>query len=342
MLKLVLFLVLFVIPSVLYPQGKVQKIVFPISKSVSHKTISIPPKIYASLSTILIYENYLVSIEPDSDTIFSIFQLPGCKYIGSFGKIGRGPGEFFTFDARNAFVTQDGIKFKDTRNQFVEVNLRSYLKTGKPSLTIIKLPGEMDTMSDGFQLNDSIYCGRPYMGGRDNKPYIRCNIKTKVVETYGEWPNLYPKERQKTFWTLYGGRSRVKPDKTMYVSFLNVIKMFRIYDSAGNLKKEVVMELQDNLFDGDWIKSYPVLYYTCIRTTNKYIYALNIACRGPDSPKTIPSLEIWDWNGNPIANLKLDIPVSQFDITRDGKSVYCIDWVTMDKIFLYDLGDIIK
>ena len=47
-------------------------------------------------------------------------------------------------------------------------------------------------------------------------------------------------------------------------------------------------------------------------------------------PTKLRKLEIWAWNGNPIASFQPDRPVSQFDITSDGEEMYCIDWETMD------------
>jgi hypothetical protein len=322
--------------------NRTRKVDFPKQIKLINQAISIPPKIYAQLSSIIIYNNLLISIEPNNDTIFSVFKLPSCKFISSFGINGRGPNEFARPDARNAVATKLGLNLKDLSDRFINIDLSDFIKTNVFNISFTKLPGELEALNNGFQLNDSVICGMPYMGGRNNKPYIRYNLKTKKVETFGTWPELYPKEREKIFWLIYSGRSRVKPDKSMFATFMFDVKMFRIYKNTGELYKEVIIETQDNFFNGQWIRSYPLNYYTCIRATDSYLYALNEACSGPEMPKNLPTLEIWDWNGNPVAKIQLDISVSQFDITKDGKMMYCIDWSTMDKIFTYNLESVIK
>lgn len=345
MKKIHLIILLFLLELSLSAQaGKTWNVTFPIQIKLKSKSIPTPPKFYGKMSSILIFNNLLISIEPYNDTIFSIFELPNCNFISSFGINGRGPNEFATPDSRNAFVTKNGITFKDLSERFISIDLTNYLKNRTYVLHITKLPGELEILNNSFWLNDSTICGLPYIGGRFNKPYIRYNINTKKIDPFGIWPNIYPhrKETEKQSWIIYAGRSRVKPDQSMFVTFMFNIKMFRIYMNSGELFKEIILETQDNFFEGNEIRSYPKMYYTCIRTTDKYIFALNTACSIAEMPKKVPTLEIWDWNGKPIAEIQLDIPVNQFDITQDGKLVYCNDWNTMDKLYIYDVSGIIK
>ncbi len=343
MKRVFIFILVLSISQRVFPQpGKMWKLDFPSQVELKSKSISIPPKIFAQLSSIIVHNNLLISIEPNNDTIFSVFELPGCKYVASFGINGRGPNEFNRPDARNAVSTKNGICFKDLSDRFIDLDLTSFTKNKSFKSHITKLPGEIEALNNGFRLNDSIICGMPYVGGKDNKPYIRYNINSKKVESFGTWPSLYPKVNDELLWLIYPGRSRVKPDQSMFVTFMFNIKMFRIYKNTGQLYKEIIMETQDNFFEGQWIRSYPVTYYTCVRVTDKYIYALNASCIGPEMPKKNPTLEIWDWNGNPVTKIQLDIPVSQFDIANDGKILYCIDWSTMDRIFTYNLEKILR
>lgn len=315
---------------------------FPIQIEPSSRSITIPPKIYGHLSSIIIYKNLLVSIEPYNDTIFSVFKLPSCKYLGCFGINGRGPDEYFRPDARNAVATNNGVLLKDLSDRFIFTDLNNYLENRTFRTRVIKVPGELEALNNGFLLNDSIVCGMPYVGGRENKPYVKFDMNTKKVEYFGYWPTLYKGVKDKANWILYSGRSRVKPDRSMFVTFMFYVRMFRIYRCSGELYQEVILETPQKLIENGELRPYPKQFYTCIRVTNDLILALNTACSGPEMPKTNPTLEIWNWNGKPVAKVLLDRPISQFDIENEGKLLYCIEWNTMDKIFVYNLSEVLK
>ena len=318
-------------------ESSISKLDFPIEVDLKSTSISIPVKVYGKLSSVIIYNDLLLCIEPFSDSIYSVFKLPSCSFIGSFGTNGRGPNEFNQPAASNTSLYENGIVSYDLSDRFFKIDLSEYITNKTVKVSNIKLPGEISMLNNGFMLNDSIIIGKPYVGGKDNSPFVRYNINSGKVESFGIWPDIYPVDREKLFWSIYSGRSRVKPDQSMFATFVFKVKMFQIYKSNGDLYKEKIIETQEDFFENEWIRPYPIQYYTCVRATDSYIYALNVACPGPKMPENIPTLEIWDWEARPIAKISLDIPVNQFDISKDGKFMYCIDWNTMDKIFLYDL-----
>lgn len=323
-------------------KSRFSKLDFPIYVNLKCKPIDIPIKIYGKLSSVVIFNDLLVSIEPYGDSIFSVFKLPSCSYIGSFGMNGRGPNEFNQPAGSNTSLYENGIVFYDLSDRFFKIDLTEYITNRTFKISTIKLPGEISTLNNGFMLNDSIICGKPYFGGKDNSPFIMYNINSRKIESFGIWPDIYPEDKKKLFYSIYQGRSRVKPDQSMFATFVFKVKMFQIYKSNGDIYKEKIIETQDNFFENGWIKPYPNFYYTCVRTTDSYIYTLNVSCPGPKMPENKPTLEVWDWEARPIAKIALDISVNQFDITKDGKFMYCIDWNTMDKIFLYDLTKVLN
>ena len=134
----------------------------------------------------------------------------------------------------------------------------------------------------------------------------------------------------------------VKPDGTKFASFFDKFKMFRIYNNSGVLEKEVIMMINEDIFDPKRKRGTSMIYYRVVKVSNKYIYAM---CMNEYSDKlleTNPSIEIWDWDGNPVAKLNMNNPIFTFDVTMDDKKLYCIDRVEIDKIFVYNLETVLK
>ena len=199
-------------------------------------------------------------------------------------------------------------------------------------------------MNDPLLLNDSIIIGKNFIFSRPNEykeqykyKHVRYNNNSEQLSFFGPYPELYPIERKKLFPWIYSSNTLVKPDKTKFATFFIQVKMFRIYSSDGTIEKEVFLKKQKGFFDGQWIRKNAMKYYTCVRATNEYLYALCQNEHSHDLSKSKPTLEIWDWNGNPIAYLKLDQSICSFDVTDDNSKVYATSFNDMGEIFLYKI-----
>jgi hypothetical protein len=53
-------------------------------------------------------------LKPRAEKLFSVFELPGCKFVGGFGVLGRGPDEFISINPYSATAISDnGIRIFD-------------------------------------------------------------------------------------------------------------------------------------------------------------------------------------------------------------------------------------
>ena len=57
--------------------------------------------------------------------------------------------------------------------------------------------------------------------------------------------------------------------------------------------------------------------------------------------KKYPSILLFDWEGRPLAELKLTRFVNSFDIDMVNKTLYVFD-VYNDKMFAYDLSEVLS
>ncbi|MFC4871156.1 hypothetical protein [Negadavirga shengliensis] len=58
------------------------------------------------------------------------------------------------------------------------------------------------------------------------------------------------------------------------------------------------------------------------------------------SRKNLPSILLFNWNGDPIAKLKLQNYISSFDIDFTQSELYTFD-IQSDEFFKYDISDIL-
>lgn len=321
---------------------------FPIEKKIISDSITVAPVIFASNPVLLISGEYLVLIETKAEKIFSLFKIPECTYTGGFGVIGRGPTEFNQINPYSATATNKGVQIFDYEKGLIEVDFMNFPED--PAINqILEFPPLLKTLNSPFQINDSIICGIPYpqvelKNGKpeyqiSSKPYVRFNAKSKKVDYFGDYPKIYPEKYSDKFWVIYMNLTAVKPNKENFVSVGYNIKSLSIYHNDGKLKKEVIMKAPDNLFINESINPDILIFYDAIKVTDKYIYTICENSKHGNLLNNIPSLEIWDWNGNPVALIKLDRSVSAFEVTKDDTRIYFIDRQSQDKIFTIDLTD---
>lgn len=314
-----------------------QKINFPIERSITPNIVEVPPVIYAQTPGVVLSGNYLVVMRSFSNPLYSVFEVPDCKYLGDFGNLGRGPKEFEIPDARTATETERGFKIFDAIKGLLYVDITNFSINKKFTVNQLKLPGELIILNDPIQLNDSLIYGLPYVG-KSEKLFVKYNIKSSEVSYFGEYPSFYPKKNREQYWGLLWRHSIVKPDKTKFAIFFDHFKMFRLYNSSETLEKEVIMEIPDNLFNPKRKSGNLMIYYSVVKATDEYIYALCMNEHLDELVNSNPTIEIWDWNGNPIAKLYMKNSIFSFDVTNDNKKLYCIDRQITDKIFIYNLN----
>lgn len=198
----------------------------------------------------------------------------------------------------------------------------------------IRLPGELFTLNDAIYMNDSIIIGLPECC-RSKYMYVKFNQKSKKIDFFGDYPDFCNDFRLDQY-RGYLWRHTVSNSKgTKFASFFEDFKMFRIYDISGVLEKEIKMEIPKIVFGSSKVPT--KFFYRVVKSTDQYIFALNLNNYSAKLTESFPFLEIWDWKGNPIAKFEMSNQVFSFDVTKDNKKLYCIDMITTDKLFVYDI-----
>jgi len=329
-------------------QTTINKVQFPIQKDLKCSTIEVEPVLIAKSPGLVISNNYIVFLRSKGDNIFSIFSFPSLNHIGDFGTIGRGPNEFLLPDVKNAVASNDGfILFDVSRKVFVHINISKLIENRKFVEKHIEVPEELYTLNDAHIVNDKIIWGMPYPKVEKGKVqakymYTSYNITSNQVEYFGLYPDIYKNKSEADLWAAFYRHSVIKPDGTRIASFFDSIKMLRIYNQSKELIKELIMDTQD-YFSTSYRQEHGIKkYYKVVKSTEHYIFALCYNAPKSRFFEIMPTIEVWNWDGEPIANFKMSNPILTFDVTSDNKKIYCIDYIDTNKFYVYDIESILN
>ena len=140
----------------------------------------------------------------------------------------------------------------------------------------------------------------------------------------------------------------MKPDGTAFASVYDKFPILRIYSNTGELKKDIRLD-NNQRFPYALIKQSPTLdevnemmqNYRMIKSTNHFIYALYI---GQKTKSLSPGLNdfsniihVWNWDGNPIMELKLDRKIFTFDVSPNDEFLICSSFGEINALYKYEL-----
>ncbi len=327
----------------LQSQEKVLKnINFPINSAIKVTEYKIPSVNYAVASSLVVLDDYVVLVEQKSPKIISIFDKESFKYIGGYGVLGKGPNEFIYVDATNAKAEGNKLLIYDLTRGFLSVDINSCVNNRKLKVEILyNIPRTIVPLNDVVMLSSSSVMGYSYLDKNKDVPYLIYDAIDESVTKFGQFPTLFSKDREEIFWQIYNRHTVLKPDKQRFASFGNQVKMIRIYKMNHELLNEQFFKIQKDFFEGEWIRTNALKYYRVVKANNDYIFALCENQLSHDLIDNIPTLEVWDWDGNPVAKLELQEKVFTFDLLDNPLRIIAVDKQAMDKIYVYDLSDII-
>lgn len=317
---------------------------FPVKKELVHEQINTPPILFQPVGLILL-EDAVITLDLNADSLFQVFKRPSLDYLADFIRRGNGPNEETFIDPfiqpllGNRFMYRNltGIKIAEYKpeNDTIEI-------TDK-----INLPSELSDLFHTFKLKNSIIGTRSDMP--TNKEFVAYDITTQEINDFGEEPPYVEYEfADKHKIQLFAKIVTVKPDETKFACVYDKFPILRIYSATGKLEHESQIQNSQD-FPVALVKDNPLgseignimQNYRMIKSTNQFIYALYI---GKTSKELSPGLNdfsniihVWDWNGQPIAQLILDNDIFSFDVSEDDKYIIACSLELLDGLYKYKI-----
>lgn len=300
---------------------------FPIVKKINVTTIKVAPVILTP-EEIFIIDDKLWVFQRRADSIFSAFSLPECRYLSSTGMLGEGPDEFV--QPMSKTIQTKGREF----TIFDGFVLKTATFSTDGSIRIKSREKIFETLPvNGFnKLNKQLYCAFAdcAMGTEGDNEYRMLNTKSGEQQKFSNYPDLTEKKyegdkRCQIYYKFIASDST----KKRFVACYSLFKYIRIYSYKGELIKEIHVDVEPHLSHDieDWEKR--EYFYGRPFTTENYFYA----------PCSANEIQVWDWDGNPVAQYKLDIEFFAFAVSEKYKKVYLVSAAEKDlgKIYCFDL-----
>jgi hypothetical protein len=326
---------------------------FPKSITPELIEVKIPPVLLWELA-VTANKDYLLSYNPNNDTIFRVFGLPDLKYIGAFGVKGRGPREFLGSSPASLKALNDGFQIEKDGSLEV-IGFPEGVKINNNNFQVLKifnLPAELSNCNYAIILNDSMVCCSSNMGA--TKQLTCVNTKTKEVSYLIDFPSFYHRTAHSSYYHFYTASKAISLDRERIAIAYSRLPLISIYDKNGVLVKSTFLDeapkQKSNIeFIENQVRNSGQLYsyYGGISVTSKYIFAsFQITdYEGPGLQNkrihTNRQIHVFDWDGNPVGKVNLKKNMT-WTASFDNSCLYLIDPDVENKIFKASLSELFK
>jgi len=311
-------------------------------------TLLLPVKMLAN-------DSVLIIIDLSTDTLFRVFSQPDLTYLGWFGKKGRGPNEFVYIDPSGTRFYNETLQIVDLRNIYLITFTSSSISNNYTIKERIPIPGELLTFNHVFRLDTNKFCGVCLL--RASQESLDCfNRSTKEIFSFLDYPDFIKDTPENEKRSIYSFSLDIKPDLSQFALNYTYSPLLRICNLKGEIIHETFIKglpeqilfqnlgkRTNNLLNG-------ISYYKDIKTTNKFIYLFYYPQGGvrinehryENYSIGQKELHIFNWQGKPLARIKLDKSTLSFVPSCDDRYLYYTSEKSPNKIFILNLANISK
>lgn len=304
--------------------------------------IVIDTPIFKPLGPKMIIKNNLLIMENrNNEGYFTLFELPDLRLIKQFGKIGQGPDEFMSPSmARNTNPDIPATVVEETTGKIYDVlpdgTLRPYdinLRKPESLQDYIAYQAVLMTESILYFVSNS----------PTGKSFFTLDMDSVQMN---ELQNLALDPKRKG-WANYIGYSAVNMEQTRMVYAYQYFKILKFFDLEHNTIRTINFEREEadenTIYRINGLDA-SVSHYFGICATDKYIYAMSVGGRTAHQVWTDNHkkgihyiyVEQYDWNGNPIAQYKLD-QSGWIVVDENTNTLYLVSSNHDDPFFKYRL-----
>lgn len=279
-------------------------------------------------SDLYIKNDYLFISSLKTDTILYIYSLPNIEYVNSYGRPGAGPDEFggcFSF----CKSSDKFIYFKGYSNP-MQIGSYRVDKNGAPIVQKKYKLKNAALSNFGSILDDSTYLYFDVNQLIIQKVNLSTGKKIKDVK-------LEKDDHRESFF--YSNQGVLASNGHSIIYTYSYKKQIDIYDVNLSLEKSIVWDYKHiKPIVGDFENN--IDHYLNVYAGEKYFYAMYSGMSGKSNSKTPQknySLEVYDYNGNPVIKYTLEkIPVS-FIVDEKRGLLYGFDYRNEGIFYVYEM-----
>lgn len=307
---------------------------------------------------VYVINNFLLTKNTNlGKNVFSLYDSKTLKYIGGFGKLGEGPEEFHNLtEYSNQFINENNeIKiwiYERVKGKLSKINLTKSIENSKTVFEKV-----VDINPSVFYERTVYYFDEQKIIGQVSNLDLKMSqirfynpVKNKVFKEI-PFANLVKNENknigfiQNQYNAIYLNSLGIKPDKSKIVSGMYEQNRLDIFDANGELVNSIIEGEHKPIQNfEEYLKSgKATIYYSYLNLTDKYIFALyNNQLKSEYWANPIPiEIRIFDWNGQPIANIEIPDYLTFFTININLGILYGVS-LPDEKIIKYNIKSILN
>lgn len=301
------------------------------------------------INNFCIVDSMMFFSQRGSDSLWSVYSLPDYRLLGKCFSQGNGPGEFAgapNVSYNTDFFYKDGRLFADIyeyqTGKAVRSDITAALERHETVMTL--LCDSLPNLFNFIPVTDStFYC-------KGFSPDFTQQLRYMAGKSAGTLPPAVQRLNE----------ARVEDDDINIIS--TIAKMNRangrivdmpiglnyinMYSLDGDFAKTICIgdELDDIRGIKAQIRWFRLYTFADVRVFKDFWGVVSIM----EDEKTFqterkkyPSILLFDWEGRPLAKLKLNQFISSFDIDPMNKTLYVFD-VHSDEMFMYDIAEVLE
>jgi hypothetical protein len=303
------------------------------------------------MSDFRIYDSLLVLSVADKEGALTLLSLPDYHFLGKFLSLGQGPDEFlFNPELTKAtFFEEEGARFvwiyDSLTGKLYKMHIDKSINNNQLNTSVCRnLPPSLFN----FCVIDSVTFFCKEMANQQQQIRYIWNKGEKIALPHLEKLNLASIRLTEesfdinilstiTMCDILKGRI---VEASVCLNYINLYsldgsfgKTICIGDKLDNIDKIQDIDTWDRIYTFGKLRLFPQFWG---------VLYINESDRGFQvDKKTLPAIFLFDWDGNPLAELKLNRFVTSFDIDMLNGYLYTLDHRT-DEFYRYDIRDILE
>lgn len=315
----------------------------------THQTISYKHRVFVHSDSCILGKpnqialsgSYLAITDLNNDKVLYVFNSQSGKKVGEYVNRGQGPGEYYSISSlgrwKNGMYLYDVNKREMAEIAFMDsVRIIPRMSFGRELHPTFVPLNDVTFIASGF-----------YPEGRF------CLIKDsgKQKEYIMEYPSRDEAEKEVANFAksqAYSGGIVAHPSGTLFMAHVNNADMLSFYSyENGNVRliKEMLNSFPDYKYDKEnqrylGVSRHNPDAYLWGCGTDEYIYLLYSGKNyADDGEKTFVSsqIEVYNWEGEKVKTLMLDIPIQGMVVSEDDSTMYAIALNPEPQIVAFDL-----
>lgn len=321
---------------------------FPQTFTLSGETV--PDIDIIGIQDIQICDTMIIFSRKGQENLWACYSLPRYDYLGSLLTKGNGPNEFIQapwVSSATFFNERDELHagiYDFQRGRVFNANITQTLKTGKLDMRLMR--DSLPPFLFNFFIIDSAryFCREPNHQQTQQTRYLIEGDKQLHPAVFDSLNCIKLEEMQDI--NILSTITKFNPDRNIVIEMPVILNYINMYSLDGTFTRTLcVGNKVDDIEDIQDKKRWERIYtFGDIRAFPDFWGVFYI---GEDEKtyetgrKKLPCIYLFDWEGKPLAELKLQHFITTFDIDLRNRTLYTFD-LEDEVLHKYDISEILN